>query len=412
MKGLKGNAIVGQSGGPTTAINASLAGVVGQAKKSELIDTIYGTVNGVVGILNDNIVNMSEIMKTDEDIDILKHTPASYLRTCRYKLPTAAEEPETYKKIFERFEQYNIKYFFYIGGNDSMDTVMKVSNYAKEIGYEINVIGVPKTVDNDLLITDHTPGFGSAAKYIATSISELMHDCDVYDIDSVNIVEIMGRNAGWMTASSALARRQPGDAPHLIYLPEVPFNVDQFIEDIKRANKIKRNVIVAVSEGCKTPDGKYVCESVGTGAVDAFGHKKLSGAGRALEEIVKEHFPTFRTRVIEFSLLQRCAMHFASKTDVDESEMIGQAGVRAAENGETGMMMIYVREPGKEYKVSISSYDINKIANGEKKIPDEWITNNGTDVSQELLDYMRPLVVGEPKLHYKDGLPLYAQLDK
>jgi len=409
LKGLKGNAIVGQSGGPTAAINASLAGVVGAAKKSEVIDTIYGMVNGIVGVLNDNIINLSEIMKTDEDVDILKHTPSSYLRSCRYKLPKAEDAPEVYKTIFERFAQYDIKYFFYIGGNDSMDSVMKISNYASKIGYEINVIGVPKTVDNDLLITDHTPGFGSAARYIAASISELMGDCDVYDIDSVNIVEIMGRNAGWMTAASALARRGELDAPQLIYLPEVAFDTAKFIEDLKRVKALKKNVIVAVSEGCRTKDGAYICEGLSDGPVDSFGHKKLSGAARALEVIVKDNFPGVRTRVIEFSLLQRCAMHFASKTDLDESERIGQAGVRAAEDGQTGMMMIYVRQPG-EYKISIDSYDINKIANGEKTIPNEWITDNGTNVSQEFLDYARPLIEGQPELHFKDGLPLYKRL--
>jgi len=410
LKGLKGNAIVGQSGGPTAAINASLAGVIGAAKKSEAIGAVYGMVNGIVGILNDKIVNLSELMATDTDVDMLKHTPSSYLRSCRYKLPASTEAPKIYAKIFNIFSKYDIKYFFYIGGNDSMDSVMKISNYAKEIGYEINVIGIPKTVDNDLLITDHTPGYGSAAKYIATSISELMGDCDVYDIDSITVVEIMGRNAGWMTAASALARRDKLDAPQLIYLPEVVFDMKKFVEDVKKVKAFKKNVIIAVSEGCKMEDGRYICDGVSDGPVDTFGHRKLSGAGRVLEEFFKTNIPGVRTRVIELSLLQRCAMHFASKTDLDESELIGQAGVHAAEEGQTGMMMIYVREPGSEYKISISSYDINKIANGEKVIPKEWITGDGTDVSQEFLNYARPLIEGQPELYFKGGLPVYKRL--
>lgn len=404
MKGLIGNCVVGQSGGPTTAINASLAGVVGQAKKSPEIKTIYGMVNGIVGLINDHLCNLSEL--SDEQLDILKHTPASYLHTCRYKLPSAQEAPDVYEKIFERFKKYDIKYFFYIGGNDSMDTVMKVSNYAKEIGYEINVIGVPKTVDNDLLITDHTPGFGSAAKYIATSVMEAMYDCNVYDMETVTIFEMMGRNAGWMAAAAALARQEEGDAPHLIYLPEIAVDFDKCVEDIKEVQKKIKNVIVCVSEGCKTADGKFLGD---TGVVDSFGHKQLSGAARTLGNYVAEKLGC-RVRVLELGVLQRCACHTASKTDLDESEMIGQAGVKAAIDGQTGMMMIYVRQPGDEYKITIDSYDINKIANGEKKVPREWINEAGNDVTEECIKYMRPLIMGECELRRKNGLPVYAKL--
>jgi 6-phosphofructokinase len=306
---LKGNAIVGQSGGPTTVINASLAGVIKGAFAANEIETIYGAEHGIEGVLAENLVNLNERFADPKMLNLLIHTPAAYLGSCRYKLPK--EFDEKYDKIFEVFKKHNIAYFFYIGGNDSMDTVYKLSQYAKRIDYPINIIGVPKTIDNDLAITDHTPGFGSAAKYIGTSIREITRDAQVYDSSTVTIIEIMGRNAGWLAAASALARTENEPAPHLIYLPEMVFDVDKFMADIEKASKTYRNVIAVVSEGVKTADGKYVCEGAAASVVDSFGHKQLSGTARVLADMVHAKFG-WKVRSIEFSLLQRCAAHVAS----------------------------------------------------------------------------------------------------
>ncbi|MDR0405341.1 MAG: 6-phosphofructokinase, partial [Clostridiales bacterium] len=337
---LKGNAIVGQSGGPTTVINASLAGVIKGAIGAEEIETIYGAEHGIEGVLAENFVNLTERFSDPGQLDLLVHTPAAYLGSCRYKLPK--DFNDIFAKIFTVFKKYNIAYFFYIGGNDSMDTVHKLSQYAKQTGYPINIIGVPKTIDNDLAVTDHTPGFGSAAKYIASSIREIERDAKVYDSNTVTIIEIMGRNAGWLTAAAALARHGEGTAPHLIYLPELAFDVDTFVADVEKVSKTNKNVIAVISEGIKTKDGKYVCEGAAADIVDSFGHKQLSGTARVLADIIHAKFG-WKVRSIEFSLLQRCAAHIASHTDVTEAEQIGTDGVRAALRGETGMMMYFKR---------------------------------------------------------------------
>lgn len=403
---LKGNAIVGQSGGPTTVINASLAGVIKGAFAANEIETIYGAEHGIEGVLADNLVNLNERFADPKMLNLLIHTPAAYLGSCRYKLPK--EFDEKYDKIFEVFKKHNIAYFFYIGGNDSMDTVYKLSQYAKRIDYPINIIGVPKTIDNDLAITDHTPGFGSAAKYIGTSIREITRDAQVYDSSTVTIIEIMGRNAGWLAAASALARTENEPAPHLIYLPEMVFDVDKFMADIEKASKTYRNVIAVVSEGVKTADGKYVCEGAAASVVDSFGHKQLSGTARVLADMVHAKFG-WKVRSIEFSLLQRCAAHVASLTDVTEAEQIGTAGVNAAVSGQTGMMMYFKRVSDSPYKVEIDSYDISKIANVERVVPREWINEEGNDILQPALDYMLPLIQGESTAVFENGLPVYLK---
>lgn len=411
MKFLKGNAMVGQSGGPTAAINATLAGVYKAARDSEYIDTIYGLVHGIAGLLKNDIVDMSEGLRTDEDIEILASTPSAYLGSCRFKLPKHEDKPEVYEEIFKIFEKNNVKYFFYIGGNDSMDTVYKLSLYASKIGYEINIMGVPKTIDNDLAMTDHTPGFGSAAKYIATSARELIRDVSVYGDFCVGILEIMGRNAGWLTAAAALARHEGCDAPDLIYLPEIVFDIDKFIEDIKKVLERKKCVFIAVSEGVHLADGTYICDALSNGETDAFGHKRLSGTARVLSNIVTERLGA-KTRQVEFSLLQRCAAHCASATDISESLMIGAYAVNEAINGKTGHMVYFVRESNSPYKVSASSANIADIANVEKVIPRKWINEDGNDVTQEAIDYMLPLIQGEAKVFMKDGLPMHAILKK
>ena len=401
------NCIVGQSGGPTAVINSSLCGVATAALKSGKIDKVFGAENGIEGVLNERFIDMSTVLKTDEDAEILKHTPSSFLGSCRFKLPPVTDD-DFYKNIFEIFTRNNIGYFFYIGGNDSMDTVDKLSAYAKKIGYDINIIGVPKTVDNDLTETDHTPGFGSAAKYIATTVREIGIDSDVYNLNSVTIVEIMGRNAGWLTASSILARNDKFKAPHLIYLPEATFEDEKFLNDIKKLNESGvNNIIVAVSEGIKYADGTYVCESASSGLTDVFGHKNLSGTAKVLENMVREKLG-FKARGVEINVSQRCAAHFTSETDVAEAFSVGQAAVKEAENGGTGMMMAFERVSDSPYKVEIKAKEISKIANGERVVPTEWIVNNN-DLTDDVITYLKPLILGEPKLKTEDGIPVYMK---
>ena len=402
------NCIVGQSGGPTAVINASLCGVASAALKNENIGTVYGAVNGIMGVLGENFIDMADILKTKEDEELLKTTPASFLGSCRYKLPKLDDDKDDFKKIFDVFTKYNIGYFFYIGGNDSMDTVDKLSRYAEKIGYDINIIGVPKTIDNDLMETDHTPGFGSAAKYIATTVREVGLDSDVYDLNSVTIVEIMGRNAGWLTAASVLARNEKCAAPHLIYLPESDFDDEKFFNDIKELNaKGVKNIIVAVSEGIRYADGTYVCDKASSGLVDTFGHKCLSGTAKVLENMVRDNLG-FKARGIEINVLQRCASHFTSLVDINEAFEVGAAGVAEAVAGGTGKMMAYERVSNKPYKMQIVSRDIKNIANGERIVPQEWISN-GNDVTQEMIDYVQPLIEGTPTLKYENGLPVYLK---
>ena len=401
------NIIVGQSGGPTSVINSSLAGVFATAKELGA-GKIYGMRNGIEGLLEERYIDMTEYIKNSMDVEILKRTPSSFLGSCRFKLPTAEKSPETYEKIIAVLRKLDIQHFFYIGGNDSMDTIKQLSEYAKAKNItDITFMGVPKTIDNDLAVTDHTPGYGSAAKYIASTMKEIIRDALVQPIKIVNIIEIMGRNAGWLTAASALAK---GDDCDLIYLPETVFDINKFVAKVQEIQKTKKQIVVAVSEGVKTADGKYVCESASSNMlVDSFGHKQLSGTASALANVISNEIGC-KTRAIEFSTIQRCASHIASLTDVNEAFIVGGIAVKAAFDGETGKVGIFQRLSNKPYLMGTSIYDVNAIANVEKTVPQEWIINDGTGVSQEALDYMRPLIQGEIYPYMVDGLPRHIKL--
>jgi ATP-dependent phosphofructokinase / diphosphate-dependent phosphofructokinase len=410
MSTLKGNCLVAQSGGPTSVINASACGVIQEAFKSDEIDKVYGALHGVFGILNEDLFLFND--ESPEEIELMKVTPASALGSCRYKLKSIEASEGDYRRIIDVFEAHDIRYFFYIGGNDSMDTANKVSQYAQRIGYELRAMGVPKTIDNDLPITDHTPGFGSTAKFIATSIKEVGLDARVYDYPTVTIVELMGRNAGWITASSALAKEFEDDAPHFIYLPEVPFSLEKFGEDVKSAIEKYDYAVVAVSEGVKTEDGKYISE-LGTANTfkDAFGHVQLGGASEVLQSYISENVCK-KVRIVNYSSIQRCAGHCASLTDNEESYMCGQMAVKYAIEGHTGKMVGMTRGSGKEYTCETLLIDLNDVANKEKKIPAEWMNEEGNFVKQPLLDYMRPLIIGEVKIRMENGIPRYTRLQK
>ena len=412
MEFLHGNAVVGQSGGPTAAINATLAGVISGAMSSEYIGKVYGMKNGIDGLLADNLVLLNERFSERADFERLKRTPAAALGSCRKKLPKESDKSynETFERIIEIFKKYDIRYFFYIGGNDSMDTVAKLSKYTNECGYDVRVIGVPKTIDNDLLGTDHTPGFGSAAKYIAVTVQEILRDTAVYTVPAVTVVEIMGRDAGWLTASSAVGRLMDLPTPDLVYLPERDFNMDEFFEDIKLAMEKKPNIVVAVSEGLRFADGTYVGESTQGGAVDAFGHKYLAGTGKALELAVKEKLGC-KVRSVELNLPQRCAAHIASKCDIDESFGVGQAAVSAAVQGVSREMMVILRdsEEKEEYSSVFGHMDIDLIANKTKYVPKHFINERGNNVSDECLKYILPLIKGECYPEYNNGLPVFFE---
>lgn len=403
------NCLVAQSGGPTTVINASLAGVINKALREDGIDQIYGAINGIQGVIDDNLLNLTEVFRGKEsDIELLKNTPAMYLGSCRYKLATPEDNGTDYASIFQTFEKYNIRYFLYIGGNDSMDTVLKLSAYASLIQSDIKIIGIPKTIDNDLECIDHTPGFGSAAKYIASSLLEIAHDTYIYDTESVTIVEIMGRNAGWLTAAAALARNEYNQAPHLIYLPERPFSTGKFVQDIRDQLTQRKHVIVAVSEGVKDAAGSYI--SAESARVDQFGHVMLSGTGKYLEGLVQSTIGC-KVRSIELNVLQRCSAHISSLTDVEESFSLGEYGVQAALDGHSGEMVTLTRTSDSPYQVTYGTVDIGKVANLEKKIPTEWINDEGNDITEELLTYIRPLITGESNTQYVDGIPVYLPVD-
>lgn len=407
MSKLIGNAIVGQSGGPTAAINATLAGVIRGVLENAhdgAIPTLYGMRNGVEGLLNENIVNLSEFFADVEKIDILEQTPAAALGSCRKKLPKIDEGRETYERLIDIFKKYDIRYFFYIGGNDSMDTVAKLSEYTKSCDYEMRVIGVPKTIDNDLVGTDHTPGFASAAKYIATTMAEIIRDCAVYTTKAVTVVEIMGRDAGWLTASAGIAKAFGGEVADLIYLPERAFDKQEFFEDLKVALEKHPNVVVAVSEGIRFADGTYVCEGFGIASTDVFGHKQLSGTGKALEHAIKAELGC-KVRSIELNLPQRCASHIASKVDIEESVRVGRAAVKAASEGITRQMMTIEREGTSPYVTSISHKDVSEIANKVKHVPDEFINERGNSVTDECAHYLLPLIQGELDVKYENGIP-------
>lgn len=398
------NCFVAQSGGPTAAINASLAGVIKGVLEHSDFDRIYGSLNGITGILEGRYLDLTDIFYKEETLNLLKRTPAMYLGSCRFKLPKPEDDITPYQFIFQKFEEMNIGAFFYIGGNDSMDTVDKLSAYATSIGSDIRVIGIPKTIDNDLCATDHTPGFGSAAKYVASSILEISHDTLIYHVKSVTIVEIMGRDAGWLTAATALARNEYSTAPHLIYLPERAFDTEAFLSDVSRMLEERDNVVIAVSEGIRDKDGNYI--SASSGAADTFGHSQLSGAGKALEYLIQDRLHV-KVRSVEVNILQRCGGHIASLTDLDESFEEGRFGVTLAGKGETGKMITVSRTSNAPYTVTYGASSITEIANKVKGVPDEYINEAGNDVTSEMITYLKPLIQGEPIVEFKDGLPVY-----
>ena len=401
------NMIVGQSGGPTAVINGSLYGVVSEGfKHPESIEHVYGMINGIEGFLSNQIMDMHPLLKNG-DLELIRTTPGSYLGSCRYKLPEDLNNP-VYPELFQKFEDYNIGYFFYIGGNDSMDTVSKLSRYAAKIQSPIRVIGVPKTIDNDLVETDHTPGFGSAAKFVATTVREIAIDASVYDNKkSVTIVEIMGRHAGWLTAASALARKFEGDNPVLIYLPEVAFNQEDFLEKVKKALETTPNLVVCVSEGINDGNGTFIFEFASDVGVDTFGHKMLTGSGKYLENLIKEKLGV-KVRSVELNVSQRCSSSCLSKTDLDEADHSGAFAVNAALNGETGKMISFVRTNTSPYELSFSTADVNIICNQEKAVPLSWITKDGSDVTDEFIRYAAPLIQGSVDVPTENGLPLFA----
>ena len=406
---LHGNAVVGQSGGPTAAINATLSGVIKgalAAKEQGVINTLYGMRNGIEGFLKENLVDLFEVFADTDKLKTLEATPAAALGSCRRKLKSHEEDAETYAKILEILKKYDIRYFFYIGGNDSMDTVLKLSRYAASHDYELRVVGVPKTIDNDLMATDHTPGFGSAAKFVATTVKEIIRDINVYTMDAVTIVEIMGRDAGWLTASAALASL--GDlGPDLVYLPERVFDEDRFVSDVKARLEKHPAILVAVSEGVRFADGEYVGAGTQSGAVDVFGHKYLAGTGKVLESIIKNRIGC-KVRSVELSLTQRCASHMASLTDINESVTVGKGAVFAAVEGRTGVMMTIDRAEGDEYTTTVGCADIAGIANAIKTVPTEYINEEGNGITAEGIAYLKPLIMGELDLEYENGLPKHV----
>ncbi len=404
------NIVVAQSGGPTCAINASLAGVFKRGCKSDKIDKIYGSINGINGIIRQNLVDLSDYIKSEEDIKLLINTPSTALGSCRYKLAEREKDESDYKKIVECLKKYDIGMFFYIGGNDSMDTVMKLSAYFSENNIDIKVIGIPKTIDNDLCGTDHSPGFGSAAKYVAATMQEIIRDSRVYSVKSVTIVEIMGRHAGWLTASSCCLRANGEIAPHLIYLPEVHFSTEKFLEDVKRIQSEHDAVIVAVSEGVRTEDGSFAAEEFQSQKSDAFGHQYLSGIGKCLENIVSKEL-NCKVRSIELNVMQRCSSHIASLTDLCESEEIGEAAVEAALDGKTGRMMCYNRDSNSPYKMHIGDISVFDTANKEQYFPIEWINSEHNNVTDEALEYFLPLIQGETETKMKNGMPVHFVID-
>lgn len=402
------NMIVGQSGGPTAVINGSLYGVVSESfKHPESIEHVYGMINGIEGFLNNQIMDMHPLLKNG-DLELIRTTPGSYLGSCRYKLPEDLNAP-VYPELFQKFEDYNIGYFFYIGGNDSMDTVSKLSRYAAKIQSPIRVIGVPKTIDNDLVETDHTPGFGSAAKFVATTVREIAIDASVYDNKkSVTIVEIMGRHAGWLTAASALARKYTGDNPLLIYLPETAFDTEEFLKKTEACFEKNCNVVVCVSEGIHDNKGTFICEYDNSVGTDTFGHKMLAGCGKYLENLVRSRLGV-KARSIELNVSQRCSASMLSDTDRQEAITAGIFGVQAALKGETGKMVSFIRQETSKgvYQMRCGLEDVNEICNEEKTVPLSWISQDGSDVTEDFIHYARPLIQGNVELPMgEDGLPV------
>ncbi|MBR0373881.1 MAG: 6-phosphofructokinase [Mogibacterium sp.] len=405
------NVIIGQSGGPTAVINSSLAGAI-KAAKMYGIPKVYGMHFGIEGFLKGDIIDMDDYLHDLNDLSLLKRTPAAFLGSCRYKLPEPEDNEEVYQRIFSLLEEYDIEYFLYIGGNDSMDTIKKLHDYARDHHKPQKFMGIPKTIDNDLAGTDHCPGYGSAAKFVATSMTELIADNESFGASDprICIVEIMGRNAGWLTAASVLSDDSDCDGPDLIYCPEVPIDLDKFINKIKELIQVKKSIVIAVSEGLRTPDGKLVCELTDAYEfVDAFGHRQLSGCARYLANLVARE-TGIRTRAIEFSLLQRCSTHLASRADVDEAYNVGFIACEEAIRNNSGKMItlhVRSREP---YVCDYQSADVHEIANVEKKLPLHWITRDGTYVSREFINYVKPLVIGTITPYYAGGIPKHMSL--
>ncbi|MCL1847903.1 MAG: 6-phosphofructokinase [Coriobacteriia bacterium] len=403
------NMVIAQSGGPSAVINASLAGAISRAMASEEIDRIYGAVNGLQGFLERRLIDITEQIRSTDDLDLLIHTPSHALGTARYKLP--AGQPAVFDDVLAILQEYNAGYFFFIGGNDSMDSISRLAAYFKEKGSDIKAVGIPKTIDNDLAVTDHSPGFGSAAKFVAMVTAEVHLDTIVYPIPAVTILEIMGRNAGWLTAASALARRSGIAAPHLIYLPEVDFDPDAFIADVAALLETEKQIVIAISEGIRLADGSYIAE---TGAAeDMFGHKTLGGAATALEAMIKREIKLdkLKIRAIQLSTLQRSAAHIASATDQAEAFQCGYRAVEAALKGISGVMISIQRASNDPYLVYYQESPLVGIANVEQKVPLEWITPDGKDVTQEAIDYLLPLIRGEATERMSEGLPVFFRFD-
>ena len=412
---MKGNIIVGQSGGPTAVINSSLAGVIKASWKAG-IRRIYGMHHGIEGLLNEDIIDIEDYVTSSQDLSLLKRTPSAFLGTCRYKLPPVEGNEKLYEKIFDILDRKNIEFFLYNGGNDSMDTIKMLSDYATHHNKKQKFMGIPKTIDNDLPMTDHCPGYGSAAKYIATSMKEIIRDNESYGVSkpTICIVEIMGRHAGWLTAAAALSKDIDCNGPDLIYLPEVPFDIDSFIGKINELveKQKKKSIVIAVSEGLKLADGRFVCE-LGTvnDHIDAFGHKQLAGTAAFLANVVTQK-TGLKSRYIEFSSLQRCAAHLSSRADSDEAYNVGYLAAKAAFEGNTGMMITIQVQSREPYVESYSMFDIHEVANIERKVPKNWIINDGTYVSDEYLSYARPFIIGRVPPYTAGGLPVHLTMKK
>lgn len=411
--GKKRNIIVGQSGGPTAVINSSLAGVYKTAKERGF-HKVYGMLHGIEGFLDEMYVDLSTQIHSDMDIELLKRTPSAFLGSCRFKLPEIHENPEIYEKIFSIMNKLEIEVFIYIGGNDSMDTIKKLSDYAIVKGHEQKFLGVPKTIDNDLALTDHTPGFGSAAKYIAASTKEVIRDAMglSYKRKMITIMEIMGRNAGWLTGATALAKTEDCCGPDLIYLPEIPFDVDRFLKKCSDLLEKKPSIVIAVSEGIKVPNGRYVCQLAGgSDYVDAFGHKQLAGTAGYLASFLAAKTGC-KTRAVELSTLQRSASHMASRVDINEAFMVGGAAVKAADEGDSGRMVVIDRVSDDPYMSAAGIYDVHKIANNEKLVPRSWVNREGNYVTREFIDYVEPLIQGDYQPFMVNGLPQHLVLKR
>ena len=404
------NILVAQSGGPTAAINSTLTGIIEVAEISTKIDRIYGAINGIQGIFEEKYIDLKDIVRNTDDLELLVQTPAAALGSCRFKLEDWRKDDQQFKKITDVFHKYNITYFILIGGNDSMDTVWKLSEYFKENGVkDIKVMGAPKTIDNDLAETDHCPGFGSAAKYVATTFAELERDISVYNAPAVTIVEVMGRNAGWLTAASALSRLNGGRGPSLIYLCETAFDTEIFIKSVREKLNENKAILIAISEGIMDKNGFYISEMVQSGGLDNFGHKYIAGAGRVLENLIREKIGC-KVRSVELNLMQRSAGHIVSEVDLNEAKMTGRKAVQCLLEGVTGEFISIVRKSSHPYSIEYISVPISNVANKEKKVPANFVTPDGTDITGEMLEYLKPLIQGEANIKYENGIPKHLVL--